>query len=284
MWFQQVVGGYYVAVDIVLVGQWGWYHGRGDELVEIDQLDGVSISSGSSDEVVPYADNKKRAPSRPRIPAGRSLTTSILVSLSLLFQLAGATPVYPHDAGDLAGLINFDRALYGHYLSWLSTLLYLLSRLPQILLNFRRRSTSGLAISLFIAAFFGNTFYSLSLLTNPLGHADYPPWGGNGIAGEDGSSWEEWWGRSLPFFLGAAGVLCMDAAVGVQYLCWGEGEVVVKDEVVGKKEAVKGWWPWSGWWTKVEEEEEEVRRGLLEWEREQARGSGSERRRRDYGL
>jgi len=88
---------------------------------------------------------------------------------------------------------------------------------------------------LFIAAFFGNLFYSLSLLTNPLGWADYEPYSGGGIAGPEGSKRSEWWANTLPFFLGASGVLCQDAMVYVQYLWWGDEEKVEEVVVVPVK-------------------------------------------------
>jgi len=155
----------------------------------------------------------------------------------------------------------------------MSTLLYLISRLPQLLLNFRRRSTSGLAISLFVAAFFGNFFYSLSLLLNPLGHYDLPPYGGGGVAGEEGNNHLEWWGRTLPFFLGASGVLGLDAAVGWQWVVWGEREVTAEGDVViveGVECLGTAGGTWRKWWNGLfEDGEEEERKRLLP-----ERGSG----------
>jgi len=103
---------------------------------------------------------------------------------------------------------------------------YCTSRVPQLYKNYTRRTTAGLSITLFVAAFFGNLFYSLSLLTNPLAWADYEPYGGGGIAGPEGSKRSEWLMTTLPFFLGASGVLCQDAMVYIQYLWWGDGEAV----------------------------------------------------------
>lgn len=110
----------------------------------------------------------------------------------------------------------------GTILSWMSTLLYLGSRLPQLYKNHKRRSTSGLSPALFIAAFFGNLFYSSSLLTNPCAWSDLGPYGGGGWVGPHGSERAEWVERAAPFFLGAAGVLMMDALMGVQFLYFGE--------------------------------------------------------------
>lgn len=275
MWFQQVVGGYYVFVDIILVSQWMWFHGRNQtEVTEI--VDGVSVSSESDDADIDENKKRYRRAGGRRGNGGRSLTASMIVVVSMLFHLAGASPTssstltLPGDAPS-----EWDYELFGRYLSWMSTFCYLLSRMPQLLLNFRRRSTSGLAITLFVAAFFGNVFYSASLIFNPLGHADYPPYGGGGVAGPEGSEWKEWWGRSLPFFLGAAGVLMMDFAVFLQWVFWGEGDEE-EEKLTAQQPQVQGWWPWSGWWKG--EADREVEDSLL-----QAESSG-QRSDRGYGT
>ncbi|KAL1592791.1 hypothetical protein SLS60_011207 [Paraconiothyrium brasiliense] len=112
----------------------------------------------------------------------------------------------------------------GKVLSWMSTFLYLGSRLPQLYQNHVRKSTAGLSPTLFAAAFFGNLFYSTSLLTNPCAWYDYAPGEGFGWVDSQGSVRADWVLRATPFFLGAAGVLIMDAAVGVQFWCYGDNE------------------------------------------------------------
>jgi solute carrier family 66 (lysosomal lysine-arginine transporter), member 1 len=96
-----------------------------------------------------------------------------------------------------------------------------------------------------MAAFCGNLFYSSALLTNPCAWHDYPAYGEGGWVGADGSDRKTWVLAALPFFLGAAGVLGMDASVGVQFLMYGEGvKVVVVEEQEGRG------WHWrkvSGW-------------------------------------
>lgn len=87
------------------------------------------------------------------------------------------------------------------------------------------------------------------MLTNPNAWNDFPAYGGGGWVGEDGNNRAEWIARATPFFLGAAGVLVMDACVGLQFLAFGEKPdrepvVVVAVERAGRK------WRWrrvSGW-------------------------------------
>ena len=150
----------------------------------------------------------------------------------------------------------------GKVLSWMSTILYLGSRLPQLYKNHVRKSTAGLSPTLFAAAFFGNLFYSSSLLSNPCAWNSYSPGEGSGWVGPEGSARADWVLRAMPFFLGAAGVLIMDAAVGWQFWYFGDGDegrrgrstarsddeviVVVNDGGV-RKRMHRRWRRASGW-------------------------------------
>jgi len=52
--------------------------------------------------------------------------------------------------------------------AWVSAVLYLGARVPQIVLNYRRKTVEGLSISMFVLACVANTFYGVSiLLQNP---------------------------------------------------------------------------------------------------------------------
>jgi solute carrier family 66 (lysosomal lysine-arginine transporter), member 1 len=159
------------------------------------------------------------------------------------------------------GATESPTEIAGRILSWLSTILYLGSRLPQLYHNFTRKSTAGLSPLLFIAAFCGNFFYSSSLLTNPSAWNSFPPYGGHGWAGPEGSDRWEWVGRAAPFWLGAAGVLMMDGLMGVQFLLYqdnGEEKVVkVRDgSGKGRWERVSGWM--RGWVPSVKGKERVV--------------------------
>ncbi|MCJ1375177.1 hypothetical protein MMC20_006411 [Loxospora ochrophaea] len=180
-------------------------------------------------------------------PFTPSPKTLLLVSMTCAV-LANGSPLEPNAQNiPLASAASADRVeLAGRVLSWVSTILYLGSRLPQIFKNHVRRSTSGLSPSLFIAAFFGNLFYSTSLLTNPLAWSSYPSYGHRGWAGLEGSDRREWVNLAIPFFLGAAGVLFLDAAVGVQFLMFGEGRVE-KMALVGDRKGHNRWQRVSGW-------------------------------------
>ena len=107
-------------------------------------------------------DSEKRIPFLPHgdLFEGGKLNGA-LVAPMLFAVAAQARPL--HDLA-VSGPIIANTAninpleMTGRVLSWISTLLYLGSRLPQIYKNHIRKSTSGLEPQLFIAAFFGNLF------------------------------------------------------------------------------------------------------------------------------
>ena len=182
-----------------------------------------------------------RTINRPSDTLGPSPKTVLLVSM-VLAVLTNASPIHPASTPPDTSPSSLETA--GRFLSWTSTVLYLGSRLPQLYKNHMRRSTAGLSPILFIAAFFGNLFYSTSLLTNPLAWDSYGPYGLGGWAGPEGSDRGEWVALAAPFWLGAAGVLAMDAAVGVQFLMFGEEKKVV---IVTDERGRSSWRKVSGW-------------------------------------
>ncbi|CAI6332282.1 unnamed protein product [Periconia digitata] len=176
-------------------------------------------------------------------PGGVSLSPKTVLYISLVLAILSHTstakPVSPFAPAPYINHTPIRSTAYtssssqatpteiaGKVLSWMSTLLYLGSRLPQLYKNHVRRSTAGLSPTLFLAAFFGNLFYSSSLLTNPCAWSDFAPGQGGGWVGLEGSVREDWVLRATPFFLGAAGVLVMDAAVGFQFWYFGDGDDV----------------------------------------------------------
>lgn len=171
------------------------------------------------------------------LPSPSPRTLLMLATILALASRGLASPTARYHSEDAiidatATATAGDRTSYavGVGLSWLSTLLYLGSRLPQIVKNARLRSTAGLSPLLFLAAFGGNLFYSASMAVNPLAWSSFGPYGGHGWAPAEGSEQEIWVAGALPFFLGAAGVLLLDASVGLQFWLFRERsdeEVVV---------------------------------------------------------
>ncbi|MCJ1446166.1 MAG: hypothetical protein MMC23_006671 [Stictis urceolatum] len=273
--WQVLVASYYTLVDCVMCGQYLYYTKYKADcqpaLVGIPVEDTRSLPD-SRDEIrskpltIPFSGfsflsstpREKGTPSYSRsitrignnsLPPA-SPKTVIMLSM-LLAVLARASPLPPAEPNIASTETSSEVA--GRFISWASTFLYLGSRLPQIFKNAKRQSTSGLSLSLFVAAFFGNFFYSASLLTNPLAWSSYPPHGGHGWADSRGSDRREWVLLALPFFLGAAGVLALDLTIGIQFMIYGErmekkvAEVQVGEERRGRWNVrrVSGWM--RGW-------------------------------------
>ncbi|KAF2475168.1 uncharacterized protein BDR25DRAFT_213656 [Lindgomyces ingoldianus] len=294
--WQVIIAGYYVSVDCALVGQWIWYellkHGR-----PLRPAWSRSIPERSNPMDVFRIPNFARSPSSNKeFSSMRSTPTPGTTPNRTIYRVQGSNSPMPSpktvlyvclligvlsNTGTAKPVSPFAPAIYnldsiaarashtqtppsateqaGKIISWFSTFLYLGSRLPQLYKNHVRKSTAGLSPTLFAAAFCGNFFYSSSLLTNPCAWNDYAPGQGAGWVGPEGSAKSDWILRATPFFLGAAGVLLMDFAVGLQFWYFGDGGergrpkpredeivVVVNDEGVRRKRR----WRWhrvSGW-------------------------------------
>lgn len=97
------------------------------------------------------------------------------------------------------------KEIIGFAIGSVSSVLYLLSRLPQIRTNFLRQSTQGVSYSLFALVMLGNTLYGLSvLLKNP----------------EEGESEGSYLLHHLPWLVGSLGVLLLDTVISIQFLIY----------------------------------------------------------------
>lgn len=220
---------------------------RPTDITDVKDLKAQGLVGGQS----PSYSNEKMSSSRrsvTRTGSGHSLPTSstrtILLASMLCAVLANAAPTEP-ETGSPSNQINLE--LIGRIVSWMSTVLYLGSRPPQLYKNYCRKSTSGLSPLLFMAAFGGNFFYSASLLTNPNAWYDFPAYGGGGWADADGNDRLEWVGRAIPFFLGAFGVLGLDGFMGVQFLMYGSKDEESIMEVEDPKRGRSRWTRVRGW-------------------------------------
>jgi solute carrier family 66 (lysosomal lysine-arginine transporter), member 1 len=175
----------------------------------------------TSPAAIPFPD--QRSTSIFSYPSPRTILQIATIS-SLATGTNAAPTSFPTHLPRIVHLVRMETTteVAGTILSWCSTVLYLGSRLPQLYKNWTRQSTAGLSPLLFFAAFCGNFFYATSLLTNPNAWHNYHAYGGHGWAGSEGNKRWEWIARAAPFFLGAAGVLALDAAMGVQFLLYGE--------------------------------------------------------------
>ncbi|BFZ58035.1 hypothetical protein PYCC9005_005093 [Savitreella phatthalungensis] len=193
--FQTLLALYYCFVDSCLVVQYVWYTLMRQQAPLIDGIE-------------------------PRGTHGAGLSR-LRGSFSSLFKAA----IIPgaHAAPLFAPIL--DLYTLGTAASWLSSVLYLTSRVPQIRLNWQRKSTFGTSILLFTAAFFGNLCYTLSILTSPYASSEY---------GQSSDEIRGFLFAALPFLIGASGTLVFDAVIGAQWLIYrprGQGRILTAERL-----------------------------------------------------
>lgn len=121
--------------------------------------------------------------------------------------------------------LSFD--ILGQVFGYLCAVLYLGSRLPQLLLNFRRKSTEGVSLLFFLFACIGNLTYVLSIF------AYSPVCGGAGQEeqalaskkprcqpGEAAAIYGRYILVNLSWLLGSLGTLLLDMAIFVQFFLY----------------------------------------------------------------
>ncbi|KAJ4331089.1 hypothetical protein N0V87_009457 [Didymella glomerata] len=112
-----------------------------------------------------------------------------------------------------------DFNLWGQIFGYICAALYLGSRIPQLLLNYRRKSTDGISMLFFLFACLGNLTYVLSIVV-------YKPRCKHHRCRE-GEAWDIY-GRyiavNFSWLLGSFGTLILDACVFVQYFMYRKDE------------------------------------------------------------
>ncbi|KAI0393586.1 PQ loop repeat-domain-containing protein [Xylariaceae sp. FL0594] len=104
---------------------------------------------------------------------------------------------------------------WGQIFGWLCAALYLGSRLPQILLNFRRKSTDGVSILFFLFACLGNLTYVLSIF------AYEPVCNGNTCEpGEARQIYGQYLLVNASWLAGSLGTLLLDLVIFAQFFIY----------------------------------------------------------------
>ncbi|KAK7746145.1 vacuolar membrane transporter [Diatrype stigma] len=135
---------------------------------------------------------------------------------------SGAAP--PEDAE--GGLPAFS--LWGQIFGWFCAVLYLGSRLPQLLLNWRRKSTDGVSMLFFLFACLGNLTYVLSIFA-------YDPHCGAGPGsrcqpGEAGRIYGRYILVNLSWLAGSLGTLFLDLGIFAQFFIYSQNEAAEEED------------------------------------------------------
>ncbi|KAJ5442042.1 Aldolase-type TIM barrel [Penicillium cf. griseofulvum] len=125
----------------------------------------------------------------------------------------------------------------GQVFGYFCAVLYLGSRLPQLLLNYRRKSTDGVSLLFFLFACIGNLTYVLSILAySPICH------GGSSEAimghrhraqcrpGEAAALYGRYVLVNLSWLVGSAGTLLLDMAIFTQFFLYHDSKVDEEEE------------------------------------------------------
>ncbi|KAJ6656788.1 hypothetical protein lerEdw1_003119 [Lerista edwardsae] len=116
------------------------------------------------------------------------------------------------------------KEVFGFVIGSISSVLYLLSRIPQIYTNFKRKSTTGISYSLFALVMLGNTLYGVSvLLKNP----------------DPGQAEGSYVVHHLPWLIGSLGVLSLDVIISFQFLAYRRRKLPAleeRDALLGREE------------------------------------------------
>jgi solute carrier family 66 (lysosomal lysine-arginine transporter), member 1 len=224
--FQTALAFYYVCVDVVLGLQY-LYYSRLDERRRVIRLDGHTqilevnryghdgqLHSDSEDSNVvhnksipipkPQSETTDFAASRtPSWANPKALLTSSFVAS---FSRVNAAPIYAANIVTSNSSSGHSAETIGKIMAWICTAMYLISRLPQIYKNYRRKSTWGTSLLLFMATFSGNTTYTLSILLSPEAR---------------GVNRSEFLMNETPFLIGSAGTVIFDVIIFIQNYLYG---------------------------------------------------------------
>lgn len=104
----------------------------------------------------------------------------------------------------------------GQVFGYICAVLYLGSRIPQLLLNYRRKSTEGISMLFFLFACLGNLTFVLSIVIyRPVCHRP-----GHCRDGEAWSIYGRYFLLNLSWLCGSFGTLFLDAGVFIQYFMY----------------------------------------------------------------
>lgn len=137
----------------------------------------------------------------------------------------GKEQKHAHNKDDVLAL-----NLWGQIFGYLCALLYLGSRLPQILLNYRRKSTDGLSGLFFLFACIGNVTYSVSIFAfEAKCHGKH----GKCADGEASRIYGQYILLNASWILGSLGCLFLDFAILIQFLLYSpKDDASLNDEEV----------------------------------------------------
>lgn len=174
----------------------------------------------------PSAKNLLRPASSLQIALFNTFTVVFVCAAGVLgwYISVRSTPRRRQGPGQEPEALTFD--ILGQIFGYLCAVLYLGSRIPQLLLNWRRRSTEGVSFLFFLFACIGNLTYVLSIFAySPVCRGD----GGACQPAEQGEIYGRYILVNLSWLLGSLGTLFLDVAIFAQFIIYRQNNGVVDD-------------------------------------------------------
>ena len=193
-------------------------------------LDGTHLSPATPMHLQPkdVDDIEVLRPAQPRSWTQATLFNSTAIVLVVLAGIAGyflsPSPAHHHqhtEADEQAESLEFS--LWGQIFGYICAVLYLGSRIPQLLLNYRRKSTEGLNALFFLFACIGNLTYVFSIFAfNPICSNHYHGhWHESSCKpGEALQIYGTYILVNLSWIIGSAGTLGLDFTVFAQFFMY----------------------------------------------------------------
>ncbi|KAH8151013.1 uncharacterized protein LAJ45_04714 [Morchella importuna] len=207
---------YYTIADVVLLFQCLYYKRLNSTptLLEHD-VPAITLSVDGShlSPATPLLDplSKDLIPERPQRLAQTilfNLTAILSVCIAGVFGWWISEAEYPHHDDPTSPPADIQFSQLGQIFGYLCAVLYLASRLPQILLNYRRKSCDGISLLFFLFACLGNLTYVVSILA-------YVPRAGN--ADEARDEYRKYVAVNASWLLGSFGTLGLDLVIFAQF-------------------------------------------------------------------
>ncbi|KAG2236491.1 hypothetical protein INT48_003282 [Thamnidium elegans] len=194
--FQIYLACYFVMTDIILLFQY-FHYGKGD-IACTDEIMKISDDDEEATFTRPMTDISSSA---SNYGSTDNKTTTAFMGL-LLFGCKlglGSTNALTTDTGTIKMQDYDSHITIGWLLAWMCTAFYLVSRVPQIIKNYKRQSTLGLSLALFNFSVGGNMTYAASILLHP-GHTRHT------------------FLEALPYLAGSVGTLFLDSIIFAQFM------------------------------------------------------------------
>lgn len=149
-----------------------------------------------------------------------TLVKTLMVALVIAAGLTGWYISYLKDARHKQKHPDDDKPIeliydpLAQFFGWLCAFLYLGSRIPQILLNYKRKSCEGISFMFFLFACLGNLTYVISILAIDM-------------------SWYYLW-VNLSWLAGSLGTLALDFTIFVQFFLYNENELYEDESLMNE--------------------------------------------------